>query len=558
MNTIQSFIKNKQNLIELTFLAVFFILLSLISYDHVDRSFSVFKYFVGGSLNDLLDNYILYHHSLKDFIYHTSPFFRGTSPNGWNDIIYLLPLFIFCDLLGGLSVKTLCFFTVTTSLIFLFLFYYWMKKVWGERAAWWATLLLGSSAIFQEIARSGSYIAYSFLIVIIWLLYCFKSTETENPWYPGLLGLWTGLLWYGYGLIRGLTLVAVCRAWWTNRTSKGVAIGLFFAGMMIIIVPGIVVLCIQKWDHHEPWHYLFVDRENIFEQGKWNFYFSLRMFTHNLNVFTDRMLGGAQIVDHRLINEPHAHFLHRYFVIPMLIGMGSTFRSWKLPSNRLLIGISFMIFIIPMLSSNLGYAVARRSLFYIIPMYCFIGLGCKEIFDWMDRTDRALIKWLVKFLIIGAVLIAVSSEMSFVKHHVITPRRDMGILEFAEKIKQMGFKGNLYYLDTDQKAIYAWMWGGDILNVALMENGQSPLEVRTVTTKIRLTDPGKYFYLAKSPEILQKDFNDWAFRNKLEYNLIFESPFRSGFSFYKNNFFEPFKFYAVHQVEYIFMLEHKK
>ena len=513
--------------------------------------FRLSNIFLDVVLVDLSDNYILYHHSFKDFLYHAGSFFRGSAVSGWNTIVYLLPLYIFCDIFGGLSLKTICLFTVTTSLISLALFYFWMRRAWGRQAALWGTLLLGSSAVFQEIARSGHYMAYSFLLVAIWLLYCFRNKETGNAWYFSILGFLTGLLWYGYGLIRGLALVAFVRVWRSKKTPKWISLVLFLSGMLAIIIPGVIIMREQHYNYHGPWRFSFIDEENILDNGKWNLHYILNILCINFIIFVHRMLGGMQRIDHWLRSQSHAHFLNPYFVVPMLIGMRRTFRSWKLPSNQLLLWLSLIIFVSPVLSSTGGYAEARRSLFYIIPIYCFIGLGCKEIFDWVKRRNAAALKWLITFLLMCIVLVALNSEMRFIQSNIIFSKRDMGILAFADKIKKAGMHGNLYYLqrdrDNDFNATYRWIVESDVMRVALMENGQSNLEVLGLTLKdLNLALHFKDFYVAKSPDISQKAFNDWAFRNKLEYDLILESALRNNFRNQLSGTAEPFKLYVVH------------
>jgi len=503
-------------------LTALFLLIAWISFFHVDQSITVIKYNFYYKIANLSKNYSLYHHSFKDFLLQTSAFHPGGSDAGWRTVFYLLPLFLFCDLLGGLSLKTICFFTVTSSLFMLFLFYRWMLKQWGKEAAFLGTLFFGLSAVFQEIARSGSYISYSIFMAMAWALLLFECAKNGKPVLYGMLGLFTGFIYYGHALLRSSPLIVLIQVL-LQPGRKMLSIALFLMGMTIIVAPGVLVLLLHLKDYHDSLHVLFVNKENIFDWTKGNLNsFSGELF-RNLTIFIKRMLGGQQHLEPVMGYVPHAGLFHPLLVLALIIGFVKTLRSCRQPSYQSLLILSSVIYVTPLLTSSMGYNDVRRALLYVIPSYCFIGLGMKEILEWMRRLPEVATKRILIFLMTGLMGWVIISEMIFVHRHILTSGRDPGLLAFADKIKGINTCGTIYYLE--KQSLYILTPESDILTIALMQNGKSCYEVRGIfspDTKLVLSDRNNF--LVKNPFITDKQFNSWCDYQKFICKPIFESP----------------------------------
>lgn len=527
-------------------IALFIILLLVLSYSRVEDSFSFVKYHFKSKLNDLLPNYSLYHHSLGEFLLRTSSFPLGNSASGWDTVLYLFPLFVFSDLLGGLSLKSMYLFTITTSLIFLFYFYCWVRRFWGKEAAFYAAFFLGFSSIFQEFARSGSYITYGLLIAIIWIIYFFGFKIERNLEDYFLLGLITGLTWYGYGTLRCLTLIALLYIGMQKGSFK--KIGLFILGIVAVILPGLLI----KFqfhnikNYHGPFLWLIFDKESSFSPLNWNFNDFISVIFNNLNILFNVLLGGCPVFEPGVIDNAHAAFWNQWLIIPLLLGFKTLYQLKDRSSLRLWLLLIFIIFLTPcLLTSSVGYIAARRSLLYVIPSYALIGLGIKEIFIWIGNIQRRLPKALITFIFVFICSIFISSEQNFIDNHILNVKaRDVGMIEFAQKIKQADYGGPIYYLEERptlralREGIYRFSLESDIMRVVMLEHGQE----RSIQSKnLNNGLDNEEGYIVKSPLIPQGIFESWCKRNELENRLLLESPVY----LFQSAGYEPFKLYFV-------------
>jgi len=470
-------------------------------------------------------SYFLYHHYFNFFIFQTTAFHNGNSSMGSHSAIYLIPLFAFCDLLGGLSLKTMFLFTITTSLICLLLFYGWLLKNWGKKCAFWGTLFFGYSAVFQEFARSGSYLSYSILLTMIWILFFYKCAQMANPSLYGVFGFLTGLTWYGYGVMRGLFLAALAQIFLSKKRKFSTSL-LFLTGMMLVIIPSIIILyknlSINHSLYHGAFHSLFIDKENILDWNKGNLQSIVIEFFRNLEIFVRRMLGGDQIIEPLVKDKFHAHFLSSLLVVPMLIGIGFAFKFKKDLKNKLLLLTSFIIYTLPLLSSSIGYDDARRSLLYVLPTYCFIGIGMDIILKWLSNINKNSVKYFVSVLLIGAFAFIIFTEMKFVFQRIMVPGRDPGLLAFSQQIKDSNISGVLYYMEDN--SVYFPVKESDVLKLALMTNGQLPVEIEDFPTDTGLAHLPKNFYFVKSPLIPDSIFKGWCAYHGLKIIPLIESP----------------------------------
>ena len=413
---------------------------------HIEKSISVIKYhFQGGNgwpLSGLFDNYALYHNSFKDFLLKTSSFHSGCTGAQWFSAVYLLPLFVFCDLFGGLSLKLICFFTVVSSLIFLCLFYWWGRRIFGKQAAFFAVFFLGVSSFFQEIARSGSFTVYSLFITMVCIMSCFLYKRDNSLGYCFFLGILNGLLWYGYSTSRPLSLVFIVFVFlWSNGRYKWKAIGLFLAGMAILIVPGSILLLEQNRHSPQSVHLLFIDKENILDCSCGSFNSILQCIHDNLRIFGQRMMGARQLVEPAIVDKTHAPFYNPILAVPLFIGIGATLMRWRHPAVQLMLFMSLMIYVTPIMTSTIGYVETRRELLYVIPSYCFIGLGMKKIADWIRMIQDRFLKRGMMFLMVFVIIIVLAHEIKFFVQYVLSSKRDVGLLTLVEKIKGIGHGG---------------------------------------------------------------------------------------------------------------------
>lgn len=506
---------------------MFFLLLLLIvvSYANIDESISVVKYHLHWSMSSLTKNYDLYLHSYKDFLLNTLMFHTGGGSAGWKTAFYLLPLFTFTKLFGGLSLYNIYLFTITTSIISLLLFYYWIRKFWGREVAFFSAFFLGYSAVFQEIARSGSYISFSVIFAVIWIIFLYRCSKNKSTLSYFLLGVLTGITWYGYGTLRCLTLVACAYILLSSPEKRAKKFMLFLMGMLIIIAPGIILKLktVNLQEYKEPFHRLFFDRENIR---------SLKELGQNIGYFLNRFLGGRQIMEPLITNNCHAHFLNRLLVIPLVAGIVRALKSRRDRKYLLLIVLSLAVYLTPLLiTSSAGYRQARRSLLYVIPTYLFIGLGMDGIFIFVKSLSHIIFKRILQLLIFSVIIFIIISEFLFVNTHIIRGNRDLGILKFAKAINTLGIEGEVYYFELDvplegkmrDVSTYRFTRESDILRVALMNSrGNFPRLVK-INGLTEINPSLKSFYLVKSPLIAEEEFAALCNKNALSFTLLIDS-----------------------------------
>jgi hypothetical protein len=502
-----------------------FLLLTLISYSQIDKSFAFAKYHFSSKISDLLQSYHYYSSNLKEFISTTSALPPGSIVNGWKNVLFLWPLFVFSKWMGGLSLQAVYCFTVTTTLIFLVLFYSWLKMFWSKEAAFWATFFLGYSAIFQEIARSGSFAAYSLLLAMVWIIGLYWCAKVKTLWSYLWLGVFTGIIWYGYGILRCLLLAAGAVITRLQDNSRVQTAFWFLVGLFIVIVPGGILAVKGAPQHHYNYFHIFFDPENI--RG-------FKDLGENLISFVQRILGWSQEIEPPLDkHRSHAHFLNSLLVLPLLMGLVHALKFRRNLSETLLLILSAAIYLTPLLlTSSSGYRYPRRSLMYIIPTYALIGLGMETIFNFLRSVSANTVKRGLQGLIFCSIIFILFSEFFYFRNNIIAGNRDLGILKFAKDINKAGIKGKLYYWelkilpnlrnrDRYPFTVYTWVSESTLLNLALLNKGQLPL-LETVYS-LEQVNPQHNFYLAKSPLISDQEFADSCQAKRWRCELLADS-----------------------------------
>jgi len=521
-------------------LLTLFILLSGLSFYHVDKSILVVKYLFQYNIQYLPQNYFRYHHSLTDFISQTCIFHSGNSEAGWKTILFLWPLFLFCDALGGLTLTHICLFTVTTTLLTLILFYAWVRKYWGQQPAFWGTFFFGFSAIFQELARSGSYDAYSILIAMLWTILFYHCAGKAGVFAYAILGFFTGLSWYGYAMIRTLVVAVFVEIYYFARR-RWLSGAFFIMGMLLWIVPGVVILMnlLQQYGFHGHLDVLFIDKENVVSVVQGDVLSLLGMILHNVMIFIQRMLGFNDYLDWPCGNQLHAHFLNHLLVIPMLVGLLHVFRSRQQLPGRLLLWLGAMIYVTPLCTSDWANAEGRRFLFYVLPTYCFIGIGMGQIITW--RKFRPL-------MILGICFVLIS-EALFTHQYIINGRRELGLADFADKLNERHEQATIIYLEKRQDSLYFFSNEGYLFNLLLQKNGQHFYTIKEALLDLPLKEEQGKCYLAISPMISNKEFLRWCQSNKLKLpQPVLQSAVKNPLlTYYRRTLViqEPFKLYDI-------------
>ncbi len=160
----------------------------------------------------------------------------------------------------------------------------------------------------------------------------------------------------------------------------------------------------------------------------------------------------------------------------------------------------------------------------------------------------------------GIACWVVAVEMKIVFSRVLTTQRDLGLLVFAEHIKAKHFTGDMYYLQPGNglygtwgfknmtmpqaDSLYAMTYEADIMRVAMLEKGESGLNVHSLSLKSQLSFPA-FFYVLKSPLISFDELSSWAANNKLSVTQMDSYPV---VNLPRRTVEEPFRFYAVRKV----------
>jgi hypothetical protein len=164
-------------------------------------------------------------------------------------------------------------------------------------------------------------------------------------------------------------------------------------------------------------------------------------------------------------------------------------------------------------------------------MYCYLGLGAKLILDLVLKIKLLWAKRLILLffvIIIGNVLVL---ERSFVHEYILSPKRDLGLLAFSDKLKKLKVGGEMLYLERperklpqDKRPLYLFASESNIMRVALVEKGKEPFRITSITPTASAPYLLESLFLTKSPDISEKEFSQWCVRNKLKSSLVFESP----------------------------------
>lgn len=500
-------------------LLLLLIILIIISYTGVTESISVVKYHLHWDIGKLIENYNLFLYAPKDFFLNTLPLHQGDGQAGWRTIFYLLPLFICIKLFGGLSLKAVYLFTITTSIFFLLFFYLWVKKFWSKKVAFFATFFLGYSAIFQEIARSGSYISFSILFAIILIFYSYNCLNNGKILSYFFLGILTGIAMYGYGTLRCLFLVVCICIMFERSCFSRKRLALFFIGLILVILPGIILTINKLNPEYSNLHSLFFDEE-LFTVGR----FPLSELKQNVVCFLNRISGGPQIILPIITNNFHAHFLNRLLIAPFVIGVIAGLKR-KNDYKHLLLILSLAIYLTPLITTNSGYSQARRSLLYIIPTYLFIGLGVDKAIVFINSLSSIFFKRALQLFLLSGIIFIAISEVFYTNKYIINANRDLGLLKFADNIKKFETGENLYYLETiNTMSVYVYTNEGIILEVALMSGKDTHPNVVIIKDLNEIPRQLKSFYLVKSPYISQQEYGGLCKKYFMNYKLLCASP----------------------------------
>lgn len=493
-------------------LLALFTIVIFISCVNLESSLSLFKYHFMIGIEDLTMNHILFHTERGEFFRQTLSFNEGDTESGWRTAYHLVPLFLFLEMIGGLSIRNLYIYTTVISLLSLILFYCWSFKFWGREVAFFGTVLIGFSSCFQEIARSGTYHAPSLFLALSWILCMHICLNSRRSLHFLVLGMVTGLMVYYYALLRFMVIIPLSALFIVKRLFDKRAL-LFLAGILLFLLPGVIF----DTGHRTS----LLDEETFFKLPNTVL---LKELGLNIVALFSKFLGDEQYVPGPLARFFHAPLLNRILVPPFLIGFLHLINNRKSDRHWLMLLISFSIFIPPLFSTNDGYIEARRSLLSIVPIYLFVGIGVSRIFYLLNRIQRKTRKKLLYVTVAFVLVIACAWEVMYSATKIWPGGRDIGLLDFGKKIETMGLSGEIYYLNPeDQFSAYLHQTEGAILRL-ILSPGKLRIKVREVFDFGGAAARLSRFYVVKSPLILPSEFDRICRKDNCTYRLLAKNP----------------------------------
>ena len=471
-------------------LGYLFIFLSMIFLCiNIRDNLSVTQFLSERWINNLIDNYRYFKNSFFQFVINTIPLHEGDSNSGWRSFYYLLPLFVVSKLNGGLNLTNLHLFVYFNSVIFLFLFYYFLKEYCGSTAANIGIYFFVFSAFFQNFARSFSYHIPSLLVAMVLIIFIFKFQNMSHRNSFFFLGLVSGISWYYYGPLRFLFPVAI---WVVSKRIKlFFKFGFYFClGLGIIILPGLVMAIINKGS--------VFDQENIFytEPG-YNKVFYLA-WLDNIKSFLSVSMGNKFV-------DGDSSLINKILFFPFIIGVVHTIINFRNKFHKLLILLTIAICVFPIFLTSFHYQI-RRYILHCIPFYIFIGIGGSRIASYLrvkNNFFKKIFLCIVIFLLIGIVL----SESTSLACNVWQKRSDKDILRFGRFMREYAFYNNtpIFYLQENPHKLAERDYEADLLSLILREKNPAS-NVININGLYSINSIPPAFYIATSPFIDEKSF----------------------------------------------------
>lgn len=445
------------------------------------------KYISERGIESLYKNYDLFSENFHAFLTNTISLHPGNTRSGWRSFYYLLPLFLYLKIAGGLSLQNLYFFNFIISAVTVILFYKLCDRHFGREVANFSTLLVVFSSWFSEFAMSISYHTFTIMIAAILITLMFDCLNNAKLSTYLFLGIVSGLSLYYYGPIRFLLPVVLILLFYKNKYPYKSRI-YFCAGFFLLLIPSLL----GNYDDIR----LF-DRENIYFYTEPGFEkpFFLR-WVDNLRIY-------ASILSGRQIDPLHAALINKILVIPLMIGTLAVLKKWKDKSYRLLLMIAVAITLLPVFTT-FAHWQPRRFALYVIPIYMFIGIGLYYIIRYISSIKRKVLKVALYSFIVSMLVYIIAHEMLYVRVNIYTPKRDIGFIDLGLKISKSFVRGPLFYLrETPYRLCEAD--GGAYLLMLVLKNTKSDYKITQISNlaDIEIQDE---VYIIKSPFISEKVF----------------------------------------------------
>jgi hypothetical protein len=417
------------------FLFSFFFMI-LISFVNIEQSYSPLKYYGYLELDKLLDHYNEYKTDFKSFLYNTYIFPTGNSSSSNKSFYFLFPLFIGIDLLGELNLANLYRIVVIFGLASIILLFLFLKKYWGSPIAFFSSVFYGFSPWFQELFRSHSYHGPSVFIALLILYIAFEILEREGK-YQGilsfLLGLFIGIGYYYYGMLRGLILFGLIILW-QKKNKRLKSLSLFFTGILLIVGLGIYLRFSSGG--------VFFDKEFFLSEPKpWGLLFK-QPFLIFYQIFTPKVIQAG---DYNVVS--HARLLLPILFLPFTLGVFiSTMQKQK--HNKLFNLFSLILFFSILITTN---CQIRRMTLLIIPTYIYTGIGTFYIYTLIQKIKINRLAPLLKIIFTFIIILIILLQVLYINSKILNSERTLGFLRVAQEIKKQNISGKIFLLMKDSR-----------------------------------------------------------------------------------------------------------
>lgn len=479
------------------------------------------KYMWEWNIGKLFKNYDLFSTDIRQFVANTISLHQGDTESAWKSFYYLLPLFVFSDILGGLNLQNLYFFNFMISALNIILFYKVCKRYLNGGSAAIGTFFLACASWFHEFTFSASYHPATILVALIIIdaiLSCSNAAKAINY---VVLGMLTGISLYFYGPIRYLWPVIIFVLFSSEHKLKTVSY--FLLGFVPIVLASFLIGNAPSLS--------FWDEENIFWNNPgYNPSLCYRIF-ENVRAFS-RALSG------RYISLIHAKLINKALTLPLIVGLVYLARKANMRPYRLLAMVFLSITLLPVFITMAHYQ-PRRFLLYCIPVYMIIGLGGDHILQMIRSIKSQFLKTVLCLIVMVITLSVVVSEARYARDNIWSGKRDIGLKALADKISAAHLEGPVFYLQETPHQIYeADDAESYLLMLLLKETGfHYPIKQIADLNNIPLQNTA---WIVQSPLIAKDAFEANMIAKRWNYKELFASPyyFRRNYSRWFTNCFK--------------------
>lgn len=393
-----SFIDYEQKGRFILFGASMFIVL-LFSYFSFNSSLLINKFIFVTNIVRLKENYALFFEGkVLEFLQNTLPLHQGDSESAGVSFFYLVPLFLSLFKVGGLSLSNLAAFNAFCSLYAVFIFFFFVRKYYGNATAASATLLWSVSYFFQNFIRSSSYMGISLLICVLFLVFFYAAVEKKGN--IKIAASFLALCFMFYGPLRYLFFMPLL--FLKERTGKKKA--LFFYLWFFLFVSPFVLLRFFKGG-------AFFDEENIFvytrgyEYGENVFEYIVKMganfnamdfFQATLKQLKNNfaLIRSLFNISNLGVNAQHSPLLSGLLVPFFFVGVLTIVKNRRRLRYTGLLLLFFAVIVLPFFITA-DPIQTRRLILWPPVIFLFVGLGVRSILKFFNNVFLRKITLLV-------------------------------------------------------------------------------------------------------------------------------------------------------------------